>query len=65
MGVVYATPEARWKLFQEGLSLQGVQAPPCQKGVYPERQRETKTLGHTDVSCILHLLSKFVGNRSC
>src|SRR5712692_5166256 len=40
-----------------------VQTPTCQKGVHPQRQRQAKTTGHTDVSCILHLLSKFVGNR--
>ena len=44
-GVVSDTPEARWKLFQEGLSLQGDKPRPVRRGYIPKDHGKQRPLG--------------------
>jgi len=44
-GVVYDTPEARWKPFQEGLSLQGYKPKPVRRGSIPKDNGKQSPLG--------------------
>ena len=44
-GVVYDTPEARWKLFHEGLSLQGYKPRPVRRVSIPKGNGEERPVG--------------------
>jgi RNA-directed DNA polymerase len=44
-GVVYDTPEARWRLLQEGLSLNGYQPKPVRRVYIPKDNGTPRPLG--------------------